>query len=396
MTEVIGQVRGSPLDPDWFRRVLGQCPTGVTLITAREPGGDPVAMVVGTFTSISLSPPMVGFLADHKSKSWPRIRAAGQFCANVLSAEQEHVCRAFTAKLPDRFDVHCRSETSAGNPLLVGTTAWIDCGIESVTAAGDHDIIVGRVRELGIGDAAGPPLLFLRGGYGAPVIPSVQAQGPGMARPLHFADLARPEIQQVAADLSIDCTASAEVDGMIVVLSEATAARAPVKRTTRVGTQAPLAAPLAPLLVAWTDADEQRRWIERGRRLGASVEENLMLEWLGRLRDAGYWVRGQDTPDLEELVRGSALDAAVERLPLGHGETDTVSVHVPVFGPDGSVALMLGGRGFAGNADCNDVNAAVDRLLLAAHRVMSLTNGKDGHTPADPGQRVMSRPTGPA
>ena len=388
--------QGSPLDPHWFRRVLGQYPTGVTLITAREPGGDPVALVVGSFTSVSLDPPLVGFLADHKSRSWPRIRAAGQFCANVLSAEQEHVCRAFTAKLPNRFDVHCPSETSAGNPLLVGATAWIDCGIESVTAAGDHDIIVGRVRELAIGDAAGPPLLFLRGGYGAPVIPSVQAQGPGMAMPLRFADLARSEIQQVAADLSIDCTVSAEVDGTIVVLSEAAAARAPAKRTTRVGTQVPLAAPLAPLLVAWADAAEQHRWIERGRRLGASVEETPMLEWLGSLRRAGYWLRGQDPPDLEELVRGSALDAAVERLPFGTSAADPVSIHVPVFGPDGNVALMLGGRGFEDNADGNDISTAVDRLLLAGGRVTSLIGGHDGHALSRPDKTAMSRRGGPA
>jgi flavin reductase (DIM6/NTAB) family NADH-FMN oxidoreductase RutF len=347
-------------------------------------------MVVGSFTSVSLDPPLVGFLADHKSTSWPRIRAAGRFCANVLSAEQEYVCRAFIAKLPDRFDVHCQSDTPNGSPLLSGTTAWIDCTIESVTTAGDHDIIVGRVCELAIGNAAGSPLLFLRGGYGAPLISSVQAQGPGMTLQLRFADLARPEIQQVAADLSMDCTASAEVDGAIIVLSEATAVGAPAKRTTRVGTHVPLAAPLAPLLVAWAGAAEQNRWIERGQRLGASIDEAFMLEWLARLRQIGYWLRGGDSPDLEELVRGSELEQAVEHLPFAHSAADPVSVHVPVFGPDGSVALMLGSRGFGKNADGNDVNTAVDRLLLAARRVMSLIDDRHAEAPTGSGQTVMS------
>jgi flavin reductase (DIM6/NTAB) family NADH-FMN oxidoreductase RutF len=154
---------GSPRDAEWFRRVLGQYPTGVTLVTAREEDGDPVAMVVGSFTSVSLDPPLVGFLADHKSTSWPRIRAAGQFCANVLSGEHEDACRAFTAKLPDRFEVHCPANSPSGNPLLTGAAAWIDCELESVTTVGDHDFAVGQVRNLAMADATRPPLLFFSG-----------------------------------------------------------------------------------------------------------------------------------------------------------------------------------------------------------------------------------------
>ncbi len=163
-------VKGSPRDAEWFRRVLGQYPTGVTLITAREQDGNPVAMVVGSFTSVSLDPPLVGFLADHKSTSWPRIRAARHFCANILSGEHEDVCRAFTAKHPDRFEVHCPADSPSGNPLLTGAAAWIDCELESVTTVGDHDFAVGHVRNLAMADATRPPLLFFQGGYGVPAL----------------------------------------------------------------------------------------------------------------------------------------------------------------------------------------------------------------------------------
>lgn len=44
------------VSPAEFRRALGHYPTGVAVVTACRTDGDPVAMVVGTFTSVSLAP----------------------------------------------------------------------------------------------------------------------------------------------------------------------------------------------------------------------------------------------------------------------------------------------------------------------------------------------------
>ena len=44
-----------------FRQVLGHFPTGVTIITAAPEAG-PVGLTIGSFTSVSLDPPLVGFL----------------------------------------------------------------------------------------------------------------------------------------------------------------------------------------------------------------------------------------------------------------------------------------------------------------------------------------------
>ncbi len=43
--------------------------------------------------------------------------------------------------------------------------AYIDCQIDTVVPSGDHDVVVGRVRELEVLHEGGP-LLFFRGGYG--------------------------------------------------------------------------------------------------------------------------------------------------------------------------------------------------------------------------------------
>ena len=59
-----------------FRRILGHYPTG-GLCRDRSERGRPVGMIVGTFTSVSLDPPLVAFLPDRRSRTWPLIQEPG-------------------------------------------------------------------------------------------------------------------------------------------------------------------------------------------------------------------------------------------------------------------------------------------------------------------------------
>ena len=153
------------VSPRRFRTVLGHYPTGVVVVTAIDSDGDPAGMAVGSFTSVSLDPPLVAFLPDRSSTSFPRIRTAAGFCVNVLAADQEELCRRFARSGGDKFAGVFWTPTASGAPKLAGVSAWIDCQFESITEAGDHYIVLGRVLELA---APGPslPLVFFRGAYG--------------------------------------------------------------------------------------------------------------------------------------------------------------------------------------------------------------------------------------
>lgn len=154
----------TPFDSAKYRQVLGHFPTGVTVVTARSSDG-PVGMAVGSFASVSLEPPLVAFFAGLNSASWPQIEEAGAFCVNVLAADQEDLSRRFASKDDDKFTGIGWEPAGSGSPLLQGVLAWIDCDIESVTPAGDHVCVMGRVRDLDVVHD-GAPLLFFRGGYG--------------------------------------------------------------------------------------------------------------------------------------------------------------------------------------------------------------------------------------
>ncbi|MDB5578576.1 MAG: flavin reductase domain protein FMN-binding protein [Bradyrhizobium sp.] len=147
-----------------YRRIMGHYPTGVCVITALQADGVPAAMVVGSFTSASLDPPLIAFFPDKGSTSWPKIEASGGFCVNVLADDQEAVCRTIASKSPDRFAAMAYRLSDWGTPILDGALAWIDCAIHAVHEAGDHYIAVGHVRGLDL-HHQGTPLLFHKGGY---------------------------------------------------------------------------------------------------------------------------------------------------------------------------------------------------------------------------------------
>jgi 3-hydroxy-9,10-secoandrosta-1,3,5(10)-triene-9,17-dione monooxygenase reductase component len=147
-----------------FRSVLGHYPTGVCAVTAIHEG-KPVAMIVGSFTSVSLDPPLVAFFPGCESSSWPKIRAAGAFCINVVGAHQMELCKSLSSKAEDKFsDVPFRL-SSLGSPMLEDALAWIDCELAAVEDAGDHYMAMGLVKHLEAGQLH-DPLLFHRGGYG--------------------------------------------------------------------------------------------------------------------------------------------------------------------------------------------------------------------------------------
>lgn len=153
------------IDGAAFRHLLGHYPTGVCAITAMGLNGAAYGMLVGSFTSVSLEPPLVAFLPDKKSTTWQQIERIGRFCVNILADDQQDLCRRFSAKGTDKFADLSHRHSRNGSPVLDDVVAWIDCSLYGVHEAGDHFIVLGRISEFEIVRAE-RPLLFFRGRYG--------------------------------------------------------------------------------------------------------------------------------------------------------------------------------------------------------------------------------------
>ena len=153
------------IDSKHFRNVLGHLPTGVSVVTGVNASGVRWGITIGSVVSVSLDPPLVGFFPGVGSTTWPQIAEGGGFCVNVLTAAQDELCWRF-AKEPtdgkDRFDGLASHMSASGMPVLEGTLAQIDCSIESVTPAGDHFFVLGRVRDLTLDSSAGEAMVFYK------------------------------------------------------------------------------------------------------------------------------------------------------------------------------------------------------------------------------------------
>src|SRR6478735_6884863 len=265
--------------PQAYRNVLGQYPTGVCVVAAESSDTGRCGMVVGSFTSVSLDPPLVAFFPAKTSTSWPKIERAGRFCVNILGADQEDVCRTFFASAGDRFATLSTSPAPGGAPIIDGSLAWIECTIESVQEAGDHFVVLGRVRAL---DAlAGElPLVFFRGGYGrfsslSLAAPDVRGVLTGSLRDV---DPARPLMERFADDYGCYCIASAMVADEVVVVASAGQSQGRPAVATLVGQRLPFAPPMGSVFAAWGDEAETKAWLRRAGDDASRERHRLALE----------------------------------------------------------------------------------------------------------------------
>jgi 3-hydroxy-9,10-secoandrosta-1,3,5(10)-triene-9,17-dione monooxygenase reductase component len=151
------------VDQREFRDVLGTFPTGVTVVTARGPGG-PAGLTTNAFTSVSLDPPLVLVCFDNASRTLPVVRASGRFAVNVLRAGQEDLAAVFASKRvqAEKFAEVSHAE-QGGVPVLDDALAWLVCDVTELLPGGDHTIGIGAVTAMAAFE--GEPLVFQRGDY---------------------------------------------------------------------------------------------------------------------------------------------------------------------------------------------------------------------------------------
>ncbi|GAA0993730.1 flavin reductase family protein [Acrocarpospora macrocephala] len=148
-----------------FRQALAAHASGVVVITAQVDGA-PVGLTVTSFTSVSLTPPLVSFYVDRASTTWPSLKLADYFAVNVLADEQTELAEIFARRGIDRF-ANCPGWRigAYGVPLLAGISARLTCHRHSVADIGDHILVVGHVVETGT--TGGKPLLYHRASFGS-------------------------------------------------------------------------------------------------------------------------------------------------------------------------------------------------------------------------------------
>ena len=150
-------------DPRDFRNALGTFATGVSVVTTASPDGAPIGFTCNSFSSVSLSPPLVLWSLSLRSPKLSNFLQAPNFAVNILAADQLHIARRFAQPVADKFDGVPYSPGAGGIPLIEGAAAQLQCRNETRYYSGDHVIFIGHVLHYAWRDCA--PLIFWRGRY---------------------------------------------------------------------------------------------------------------------------------------------------------------------------------------------------------------------------------------
>ncbi len=306
-------------DAQRFREALGHYPTGVVVITAIDSQDQPLGMVIGSFTSVSLDPPLVAYLPMKTSAAFARMRTASCFCVNVLGADQEELCRVFASRDVDKFAGVRWQPSPGGAPILPDVVAWIECEYADIIEAGDHYFVLGAVTAMDIPRPA-LPLLFFQGGYGRFSPASLMALGePATFEAIRLAERVRIDIEELANDIAVDCSVIADIGNEVVFVSNAQGSDDLGFIT--VGARMPLIAPLGAAFFVDRPEEDVDAWVARSALPPDGLRERVLAD-VATVKERGFSValrEGRpDTGAFERAVAaytgGRALPAQERRL----------------------------------------------------------------------------------
>ena len=152
------------MDQREFRNCLGAFSTGVTVITALGPRGEPVGNTVSSFNSVSLDPPLILWSLGRHAHSLKAYLSTDLFAVNVLREGQEELSARFARALGHKWAGIDYESWQTGCPVLPGALAVFECRTAHTYVGGDHVIFVGEVINA-VHDPEGRPLVYHRGGY---------------------------------------------------------------------------------------------------------------------------------------------------------------------------------------------------------------------------------------
>jgi len=130
-----------------------------------DPSGTPHGMTANSFTSVSLSPPLILFCLDERAALLPHMAPDVNVAINILAEDQAELSSRFARKSEDRFENLSWQPGSSGAPILTGALAVFECSVTQLVPAGDHRIVVAHVHSAEWRE--GRPLLYFGSSYEA-------------------------------------------------------------------------------------------------------------------------------------------------------------------------------------------------------------------------------------
>lgn len=141
---------------------MSTLPTGVTVVTCSY-NNKIFGFTASSFTSVSLSPPLVSFCIDQAASSASSFTAGGYFAVSILAENQVNFSMHFAKFDADKFaNIPYTIGKYAHSPLITGAISYIECKKFAQYKAGDHIIVVGEVINAEVNNDSRPLVYYSR------------------------------------------------------------------------------------------------------------------------------------------------------------------------------------------------------------------------------------------
>lgn len=379
-------------DPKVFREVMGHYPTGVAVVTGRSAQGEILALVVGTFASVSLDPPLVSFMPMKTSRTFQKLRSCDSLCINILGGEQQAEMLSIAQRWENKLDGIEWYPSPSGDPILKNSIAWVDTTISDVVEAGDHWIVLCAVADLQITNSVAP-LLFFQGGYGSFAgSEQVSRMGHEILPAIHAAHSVSEKLKDLAESIGCEVSVFAAIsdDELATVFS---ALSADASREAGLASRFPMVPPIGDSYMFDKPVELRERWMNKLKNASEEVHARH-LKRLEFIREHGYllallpeagsqayeqmiratreYKKANPTPMEERSIREAIGTTRLDYDPreLEDSEIYNVgSVVLPVRDPSGEYTMTLRLAQLPAGASGADVAVWIDRAKAAAREI---------------------------
>jgi flavin reductase (DIM6/NTAB) family NADH-FMN oxidoreductase RutF len=143
-----------------FVEAMTSLASGVAVVTARKPGGEPCGLAVTSVTSYSAHPPSLLVSIAHVSRCHAALTRARHFGVHILRSDELELAHRFADRQAEDKFGGLDWGWDGDVPELAGTLAYLRCRRAANFARYDHTVVIGDLESGRV--ELGEPLLYAR------------------------------------------------------------------------------------------------------------------------------------------------------------------------------------------------------------------------------------------
>ena len=145
-----------------FKKTLSKFSTGITVVATNK-NSILYGKTINSFSSLSLSPPLVLFSLDIKSSKLNIFKNSKIISVNILNKNQKWISNNFAKNNPNWNEIEYNILKN-GNPIIKNCVSNLDCKIIEKIKKGDHIIFICKVSQV-LNNNKLKPLIYFNSKY---------------------------------------------------------------------------------------------------------------------------------------------------------------------------------------------------------------------------------------